>query len=150
MVNKSMHTHWEETNLHILCENNVVLRVVSKAVYAWMLWSVCVFRICVIDFYPDCRCCMQSAECSRACLIEVTLCSQSLNVFQLTHICCVFRVTDLGSVQINSLRLLWGCATWDQSRNVRFEVFTAVTMKNGVFWDVTPCGSCKNRRFGGT
>jgi hypothetical protein len=25
-----------------------------------------------------------------------------------------------------------------------------VTMKNGVFWDVTPCGSCKNRRFGGT
>jgi hypothetical protein len=20
-----------------------------------------------------------------------------------------------------------------------------VTMKNGVFWDVTPCGSCKNR-----
>jgi hypothetical protein len=32
---------------------------------------------------------------------------------------------------------------------VRFEVFTAVTMKNGVFWDVTPCGSCKDRRFGG-
>jgi hypothetical protein len=32
---------------------------------------------------------------------------------------------------------------------VRFEVFTAVTMKNGVFWDVMPCGSCKNRRFGG-
>jgi hypothetical protein len=20
-------------------------------------------------------------------------------------------------------------------------------MKNAVFWDVTPCGSCKNRRF---
>jgi hypothetical protein len=33
---------------------------------------------------------------------------------------------------------------------VRFEVFTTVTMKNGVFWDVTLCGSCKNRRFGGT
>jgi hypothetical protein len=33
---------------------------------------------------------------------------------------------------------------------VRFEVFTAVTMKNDVFWDVTPCGSCKNRRFGET
>jgi hypothetical protein len=26
----------------------------------------------------------------------------------------------------------------DISVNVRFEVFTAVTMKNGVFWDVTP------------
>jgi hypothetical protein len=33
---------------------------------------------------------------------------------------------------------------------VRFEVFTAVSMKNGVFWDVTPCGSSKNRRFWGT
>jgi hypothetical protein len=33
---------------------------------------------------------------------------------------------------------------------LRFEVFTAVTMKNGVLWDVTPCGSCKNRRFRGT
>jgi hypothetical protein len=33
---------------------------------------------------------------------------------------------------------------------IRFEGFTAVTMKNGVFWDVTLCGSCKNRRFGGT
>jgi hypothetical protein len=29
----------------------------------------------------------------------------------------------------------------------RFEVFTAVTTKDGVFWDVTPCGSCKNRRL---
>jgi hypothetical protein len=25
----------------------------------------------------------------------------------------------------------------------------AVTMKNDVFWDVTPCDSCKNQRFGG-
>jgi hypothetical protein len=31
----------------------------------------------------------------------------------------------------------------DRMMNVRFEVFTAVTMKNGVFWVVTPCGSCK-------
>jgi hypothetical protein len=28
---------------------------------------------------------------------------------------------------------------------VRFEVFTAVTMKNGVFWVVKTCGSFKNR-----
>jgi hypothetical protein len=33
---------------------------------------------------------------------------------------------------------------------VRFEVFTAVTMKNSVSWDVTPCRFCVNRRFGGT
>jgi hypothetical protein len=32
------------------------------------------------------------------------------------------------------------CKIWD--------VFTAVTMKNSVLWDVTPRGSCKNRRLG--
>jgi hypothetical protein len=23
-------------------------------------------------------------------------------------------------------------------------------LKNSIFWEVTQCGSCKNRRFGGT
>jgi hypothetical protein len=32
---------------------------------------------------------------------------------------------------------------------VRFEVFTATTMKNVVFWVVSLCGSCINRRLGG-
>jgi hypothetical protein len=32
---------------------------------------------------------------------------------------------------------------------VGFEVFTAVIMKNAVFWDVVPCRSCMNRHFGG-
>jgi hypothetical protein len=31
-----------------------------------------------------------------------------------------------------------------EQEKIRFEVFAAVTMKNGVFWVVTPCGSCKN------
>jgi hypothetical protein len=30
---------------------------------------------------------------------------------------------------------------------VRFEVFTAVIMKNAIFWDVAPCRSCVIRRF---
>jgi hypothetical protein len=33
---------------------------------------------------------------------------------------------------------------------VRCEVLKAVTVKNGVFWDVRPCGSYKNQCFGGT
>jgi hypothetical protein len=33
---------------------------------------------------------------------------------------------------------------------IRFEVFTIVTMKNTVFWDLAPCSSSVNRRFGGT
>jgi hypothetical protein len=32
---------------------------------------------------------------------------------------------------------------------IRFEIFTAVTMKNAVFWDMSQCRSCVNRRFGG-
>jgi hypothetical protein len=48
-------------------------------------------------------------------------------------------------------RLIWiPQRQLNYSEFVRLEVFTAVTMKNGVFWDVTPCGSCKNRRFGRT
>jgi hypothetical protein len=34
--------------------------------------------------------------------------------------------------------------------DVRFEVFTAVTMKNAIFLDVVPCRSCVNQRFEGT
>jgi hypothetical protein len=33
---------------------------------------------------------------------------------------------------------------------VIFEVSTAVTMKHTVFWHMALCGSCMNRRFGGT
>jgi hypothetical protein len=31
---------------------------------------------------------------------------------------------------------------------VIFEVLTTMTMKNGVFWDVTPCGSCRTNVSG--
>jgi hypothetical protein len=33
---------------------------------------------------------------------------------------------------------------------IEFEVFTAVTMKNAVFWNAAPYRSCVNLRFGGT
>jgi hypothetical protein len=33
---------------------------------------------------------------------------------------------------------------------VRFEVITAMTMKNAVFWDVALCRYFVSRRFGGT
>jgi hypothetical protein len=31
--------------------------------------------------------------------------------------------------------------------SLRFAIFTAVTVKSGFFWDVTPCGYCKNPTF---
>jgi hypothetical protein len=44
--------------------------------------------------------------------------------------------------------LLWALKylQQDSSYYVRFEGFTAVNMKNVVFWDVTLVGSCKNRQ----
>jgi hypothetical protein len=36
-------------------------------------------------------------------------------------------------------------SAWETTRD--FEDFTAVTMNNAVFWDIRPCGYCKNRHF---
>jgi hypothetical protein len=43
-----------------------------------------------------------------------------------------------------------GSARKTSLNHVRFEVFTAVTLKKAVFWDVAPCRSGVNRRFGET
>jgi hypothetical protein len=48
-----------------------------------------------------------------------------------------------------------GCVRGLSERNLHFSCFNVSwkggkiysALKNGVFWDVTPCGSCKNRRF---
>jgi hypothetical protein len=37
-----------------------------------------------------------------------------------------------------------------KKEDVRFEVSTAVTMMIIIFWEMTPCGSYKNRRFEGS
>jgi hypothetical protein len=62
-------------------------------------------------------------------------------------LCGKFRF-DLSNIPTKEL-----CSTEIVSEStvslVRFEVFTVVIMKNAVSWDVTPCGSYKNRRFGG-
>jgi hypothetical protein len=61
------------------------------------------------------------------------------------------RMFSISSSETSALNTAFFIVTDVKTSNqVRFEVFTAVTMKNGVFWDVTSCGSCKNRRFRGT
>jgi hypothetical protein len=42
-------------------------------------------------------------------------------------------------------RNCWHCISKQIQSNQNWKI-----TKNCVFWDVTPCGSCKNRRFGGT
>jgi hypothetical protein len=80
--------------------------------------------------------------------------SQNGNPFTFLDICLLFiysiclrfhavGCTDRSNNIIrNSDHLSYSCVT--------FEVFTSVTMKNAVFWDMGPCRSCVNRRFGGT
>jgi hypothetical protein len=66
------------------------------------------------------------------------------------------RILISGKSNVNALsQIVWnyllskkhlGRMWFNQSFHyVRFEVLTAVTMKNGVFWDVTPCSCCKNQ-----
>jgi hypothetical protein len=58
----------------------------------------------------------------------------------------------------NIAELIYGyTASLPEDRHVQGHVLKTVKsnkgsllLKNGIFWDVTPCGSCKNRRFGGT
>jgi hypothetical protein len=60
----------------------------------------------------------------------------------------MFVVNNFERFQINnSIHKIY---TRINAHFVRFEIFTAVTMKNGIFWDVMPRRSCKNRHFGGT
>jgi hypothetical protein len=51
----------------------------------------------------------------------------------------------LDKIARNRVALFWILGLNDQNTRE-----AANDMKNAVFWDVTPCGSCKNRRFGGT
>jgi hypothetical protein len=63
-----------------------------------------------------------------------------------------FNLERLLLLKGGDLNILFSCnesGTVDGT-NTGFEVSTAVTTKIDAFWDVTQCGSCKNRRFGGT
>jgi hypothetical protein len=57
------------------------------------------------------------------------------SLYPLIFLCCVLM---MGRSHI------WG--VW--FRGFTLELW--LILKNGVFWNVTPCGSCKNRLFGGT
>jgi hypothetical protein len=53
----------------------------------------------------------------------------------------------LDLVRVQEVRWQGSGSVTSRGIHVRFEVFTAVTMKNGVFCVVTPCGSCSVRRL---
>jgi hypothetical protein len=59
----------------------------------------------------------------------------------------LYYVTSRFATNLKSLdSSLEGCTVLVQTAHLTF----IAKIKNAVFWDVTPCSSCKNRRFGGT
>jgi hypothetical protein len=63
------------------------------------------------------------------------------------------RARDTDSYWYTSLPDIWeqfNVVRFSTFVHLRFEVFTAVTMKNAIFLEVTPCNSCKNSHFSGT
>jgi hypothetical protein len=73
-----------------------------------------------------------------------------LNFVFMQYVCtyvCMYEITDTISTENESDEFSW---TRQVQAESQFEVFTAVTMKNGVLWGITSCGSCKNQSFGGT
>jgi hypothetical protein len=65
--------------------------------------------------------------------------------------CARYESSGSGSVNKEQNRYIANISKRDNSLyTLRSEVFTAVTMKNSVFWDVKPCGPCKTQCFGWT
>jgi hypothetical protein len=62
----------------------------------------------------------------------------------LTDYDCVVLFQSYGSWRFVRGGIMWPC---HRSFNISVECYV---LKNAVFRDVTPCGYCKNRRFGGT
>jgi hypothetical protein len=94
--------------------------------------------------------CVRTAHFLFACLVEVkhseTARPHSWNM-SAQNITATLSITPAASICTEPYVYNWHIR---QPVSVRFDVFTAVTMTNGVFWDVTPCGSCENRLFRGT
>jgi hypothetical protein len=55
---------------------------------------------------------------------------------------------EIGVSVVDWIGLAQEFSTWPKEANALNLTKCFQTLKNGVFWDVTPCGSCKNRHFG--
>jgi hypothetical protein len=73
-----------------------------------------------------------------------TVLSQFQSILRITDLCVTapFPMTNMYCPL--SAQRVW------YSRQTSLRKHIKLYLKNGVFWVVTPCGSCKNRRFGGT
>jgi hypothetical protein len=63
--------------------------------------------------------------------------------------CKMLTICTLHQIQCNHEKQIWENAIIENIAG-KIVVEKLEWKKNGIFWDVTPCGSCNNRRFGGT
>jgi hypothetical protein len=82
------------------------------------------------------------------------LLNRQLDNFTFSHLpCAICHLLWQNAPKHNnglSIRLLYSAYVKTSQGNVRSEVFMTLAIKNSVFWDMAPCRSCMNRRFGGT
>jgi hypothetical protein len=104
------------------------------AQYAEENWNRAIRRICNISdrFVRSCKN-WKSLSCKKKVWIIISM-SKSGNILEVKRSIVDYNI----------------CNLQNNAYNVRFEAFTAVTMKNVVFWDVALCRTWVDRRFGGT
>jgi hypothetical protein len=143
------------------CIENVLHSVILCIVSCHIVQSFGAYSLGTLEF-----CCAKDLNKLCKCLVHTTQINSSSVIYRIWTDCnCIMHTacTHCSSVvlgyvesvivyctQPGPVLALWCTESGETLKFLRFEVFTAVTMKNGVFWDVTPCGFCKNRRFGGT
>jgi hypothetical protein len=118
-----------------------ILCIILFLFYFHLLLYVNIGVLCIV--------CRQAGWCSSARGLVAWLSLLRAPLLRVTFAGCI-----LGKFWPSVQRRHWRAASTSSARTgtklVRFEVFTAVTMKNCVLWDVTPCGSFKNLRLVGT
>jgi hypothetical protein len=98
------------------------------------------------SFYPPCSALSEILRCRYEHLIFY---SGNTSLSGITYMAVRFTVSNLISIKCCGLtwqRPYYNRLGVERIKYVRFEVFTAATMKNVVFWDVAKCRSCVNRR----
>jgi hypothetical protein len=77
--------------------------------------------------------------------LEVNACNENgVRIFHLRKFRTNFGNTGISANHYNPYEKL-NRTLLNKAEYVRLEVFTAVTMKNAILWDVAPCRSCVNR-----
>jgi hypothetical protein len=87
-------------------------------------------------------------------LSRMALDRSDVSEYRITYIIKVTRIDELGTtLAVTSNRSTFFRNVGSYKKTfvfLRFEAFAVVTMKNSIFWDVTPCGSCRIRNLRGT